>query len=91
MTEEYQDMYGYPAITPPIKRKIFGLNAAKIYHVDPMATRCKVDQSTFAMMKRELDGNIGARRWTSKPPLGPRTPAEFWAHAWAERAKGLPG
>jgi len=28
---EYQEKYGYPALTPEAKRKIFGLNAARVY------------------------------------------------------------
>ena len=91
ITDQYQEMYGYPALTDDIKRRIFGLNAAGIYHVDPNAARCTVNDSSFAMMKRQLDGEVGPRRWSVKPPLGPRTPAEFMAHAREARAKGVPG
>lgn len=91
ITEQYQEMFGYPALTDDMKRKIFGLNAAKIYHVDPTAARCKVNESSFAMLKRQMDGELGGRRWTVKPPLGPRTPQEFVALAREHRAKGLPG
>jgi hypothetical protein len=91
ITPEYQQKYGYPALTDDIKRKIFGLNAAAIYHVDPAATRCKVDQSSFAMNKRELDEELGPRRWTQKTPLGPRDEQEFLAHAREQRARGVPG
>jgi hypothetical protein len=28
---EFQDRYGYPALTPAIEREIFGLNAARVY------------------------------------------------------------
>ena len=31
---EYQEKYGYPALTPERKAKIFGLNAARVYRVD---------------------------------------------------------
>jgi hypothetical protein len=91
ITAEYQDTYGYPAITPHMKRKIFGLNAARIYHIDTEAKRCIATQDTFAMIKRELDETIGNRRWTGKPPLGPRTYTEFVDHAREEGRKGLPG
>jgi predicted TIM-barrel fold metal-dependent hydrolase len=91
ITQQYQDMYGYPQITDDMKRKIFGLNAAKIYNIDPAATRCKVNASSFAQLKREMDGELGGRRWAVKPPLGPRTPEEFVALAKEHRAKGLPG
>ena len=91
ITPEYQDKYGYPAITDAIKRKIFGLNAAKLYHIDPEAKRCKVQQSQFAMQKRELDETIGKNRWTVQGPLGPRTRREFMENALRARAKGIPG
>jgi predicted TIM-barrel fold metal-dependent hydrolase len=91
ITPQFQQMYGYPALTADMKKKIFGLNAAKIYRVDPTAARCRVTNSSFAMMKRELDEEIGPRRWAVKSPLGPRTPEEFFAHAKEARAKGVPG
>jgi hypothetical protein len=91
ITPAFQQMYGYPAITPEIKAKIFGLNAARIYRVDPTAARCKVNDNTFAGIKRELDEEIGPRRWTVKTPLGPRNLEEFFAHAREMRAKGVPG
>jgi predicted TIM-barrel fold metal-dependent hydrolase len=90
-TQQFQDMYGYPQITDDMKRKIFGLNAAKLYNIDPNAARCKVDRSSFAMMKRQLDEGIGGGRWGAKTPLGPRTIEEFVAHARQQKAKGLPG
>ena len=33
--EEYQERFGYPALTDNIKAKILGLNAARVYSVDP--------------------------------------------------------
>jgi predicted TIM-barrel fold metal-dependent hydrolase len=91
ITQAYQDKYGYPALTDAIKAKIFGLTAAKLYHVDPTLQRCKASQSTFTEYKRELDEEIGPNRWAAKPPLGPRTPEEFFAHARWSKAKGVPG
>jgi uncharacterized protein len=91
ITAQYQQKYGYPALTDAIKAKIFGLNAARLYHVDPTWQRCKASQSTFTMYKRELDEEIGPNRWVAKPPLGPRTPEEYFAHAKWSRAKGVPG
>jgi hypothetical protein len=91
ITPMFQQMYGYPALTPQIKAKIFGLNAAKIYHVDPTKARCRVTNSSFAQIKRDLDGELGGRRWAVKTPLGPRTVEEYFAHAREMRAKGVPG
>jgi hypothetical protein len=91
ITPEYQDKYGYPAITDAMKAKIFGLNAAKLYHIDTTAKRCKLQQSQFAMQKRELDETVGTRRWTVQGPLGPRTRREFFEMAMRARARGVPG
>ena len=33
--EEMRKKYGYPELTPEAKRKILGLNSAKLYGVDP--------------------------------------------------------
>ena len=38
---ELQERYGYPALTPEIKRKILGLNAAELYGVKPQTVPCK--------------------------------------------------
>ena len=39
ITPELQEKYGYPALTPERKRKIFGLNGAAVYGVDPAELR----------------------------------------------------
>jgi hypothetical protein len=40
--DSMQAQYGYPALTPEIKRKILGLSSAKLHGVDPGAVRCQV-------------------------------------------------
>jgi uncharacterized protein len=40
ITPEFQDLYQYPALTADVKAGIFGLNAAKLFGIDPTATRC---------------------------------------------------
>jgi predicted TIM-barrel fold metal-dependent hydrolase len=40
ISSEFQDTYRYPALTDDIKAGLFGLNAAKLFGVDPAATRC---------------------------------------------------
>lgn len=37
--EALQAEFGYPAITPEVRAKIFGLNAAQVYGIDPTLTR----------------------------------------------------
>ena len=91
ITEQYQRMYGYPALTPEIKAKIFGLNAARVFCIDPEARRCAASNSTFAGLKREYDAEFGPRRWTIQRPLGPTTRREFIQLAKIAIAKGSPG
>jgi predicted TIM-barrel fold metal-dependent hydrolase len=40
ISTEYQDRFGYPALTGTIKSNVLGLNAAKLFHLDVHATRC---------------------------------------------------
>ena len=39
ISPEFQEKYGYPALTPALKRKVFGLNAARVYGLKPDALR----------------------------------------------------
>jgi predicted TIM-barrel fold metal-dependent hydrolase len=39
ISKEFQERFGYPALTPEIKRKILGLNAARVYGIDPAQVR----------------------------------------------------
>jgi hypothetical protein len=76
ISKQFQQMYGYPELTMEIKRKVLGLNSARIYNLDPKAVRCAVDTSKLAMERRELDGELGGRRWAfMRPPL--RTRRDF--------------
>ncbi len=72
ITPEYQERFGYPALTDDIKRKILGMNAADLYRVDPIATPC-----TFT--RRELEEVRSAL--PSRPAsYGPRTAEAAMAH-----------
>ena len=45
ISAEHQERYGYPALTDEVRRKVFGVNAARLFGVDPDATRCALDGS----------------------------------------------
>ena len=77
ISKQFQEKHGYPALTPEIKAKIFGLSAARLYGIDPERQRCKIEASALARMKRVLDGELGGRRWVFQEPAGPRTRREF--------------
>jgi predicted TIM-barrel fold metal-dependent hydrolase len=91
ITPQFQQMYGYPELTPEIKTKIFGLNSAKIFCIDPEARRCAAQESTFAQVKRRWDAEFGKRRWVFQKPVGPTTRREFWELARMAIARRQPG
>jgi predicted TIM-barrel fold metal-dependent hydrolase len=76
ISPQFQQQFAYPALTMELKRKILGLNSAKIYGLDVNAVRCAVDKGKLAQQKRALDGELGGRRWAFlQPPL--RTRRDF--------------
>ena len=40
ITEEFQERFGYPALTDETKARILGLNAAELYGVEPKHVAC---------------------------------------------------
>jgi uncharacterized protein len=91
ITPQFQQQYGYPELTQEIKKKIFGLNAARIFRIDPVARRCAVTNDSFAKAKAELDGEFGDRRWTAEGPVGPTDRASYLESAKKSIAQGKPG
>ena len=79
--QSMQDMYGYPALTPEVKAKIFGHNAAAVYGVDPTIVRQKIKQE-------DIDNIMLTRRAPRGPtPHGPRTRREYLAFLrWSGQA-----
>lgn len=78
ISEELQEQYGYPAITPQIRAKIFGLNAAAIYGVDVDATRGEItgdDVEALRMAMLHEPGSVPVvDPWRY---AGPRTRRQF--------------
>jgi predicted TIM-barrel fold metal-dependent hydrolase len=90
ISQELQEQHGYPALTPERKAKIFGLNAARIYGIDPDAVRCSLDTNQLQLAKAELDATFGERRWAFEQPNGPRTRREFIALQKWRQFLGVP-
>jgi hypothetical protein len=72
ISPELQERFGYPALTPEVKAKVFGLNAARLFGVDPDATRCAIDADGLAEARAQLasytqDGAIDP--WQPRGPL----------------------
>jgi hypothetical protein len=40
ISAEFQELFGYPALTAAVKEKVLGLNAAALFGLDAHATRC---------------------------------------------------
>jgi predicted TIM-barrel fold metal-dependent hydrolase len=51
--DELVDKYKYPPLTPEIKEKIFGLNAARLFGVDVQASRQAIQADKLTRMREE--------------------------------------
>ena len=71
-----RERYGFPPLTRKAKRRILGLNAARLYGVDPRARRCAIAGDRIAL-ERAAQGGFRAGR--SLRVYGPRTRREFLA------------
>jgi predicted TIM-barrel fold metal-dependent hydrolase len=69
ISNEFQDAYGYPALTDAAKANILGLNAAKLFHLDAEATRCALagDPLTTAQTMAAYLRDEGALPAASRP------------------------
>lgn len=78
ISAEFQDRFGYPAITDELRRKVFGLNAAKLFELDPEATRCALAGDPFTAAQPAA---AALRREGALPspwmPKGPTTRREL--------------
>jgi predicted TIM-barrel fold metal-dependent hydrolase len=63
ISEELQERHGYPALTDQVKRKIFGLNAAKLHGLDPAAGACRFDRAEL----QEVRFRFGRKNQTYGP------------------------
>lgn len=52
--EEYRERYGYPQLTAAAKEKILGLNAARLYGIDPEHARAATRNDDLAWVKAAL-------------------------------------
>ncbi len=72
ITPEYQERFGYPALTDATKRAILGANAAALYDVDPISTPCTFTRDELAEVRSALPAR--------PPSYGPRTAEAALAH-----------
>jgi hypothetical protein len=79
ITPEFQERFGYPALTDDIKRKVLGLNALKLHRVDPPTGRC-------AFTREDLEAARVATPAAFRSS-GPRTPRQLRAFVAEERRR----
>jgi len=75
ISKEYQEKYGYPEITPEIRAKIFGLNAAVPYGISPKEIELATQSDEVYLAKQNYLNNPDPSHQT----YGPRTRREFLA------------
>ncbi len=85
ISAEFQERFGYPELSMEIKRGVLGLNAAKIYGVDPDEQRCLIEDDELACLKRSLAPD---ERRTFRH-AGPQTRREFLN--FLRMRDGMPG
>jgi uncharacterized protein len=74
ISAEFQQKFGYPALTAERKRKIFGLNAARVYNLKPDAMRAKLARDRVQKTRNDYKNNPDPSFLT----YGPRTRREFF-------------
>jgi uncharacterized protein len=80
ITPEYQERFGYAALTDEIKRKILGLNALRLHDVDPVTVPCPFTREELEQIRLEIP--------TGPQTYGPRTTAE--REAFVSAHQGMP-
>ena len=73
ISKELQQKHGYPAITPALREKIFGLNALKPYQVSAEEAKKRMRRDKIAREK----GNYLERADPHFRTYGPKTRREF--------------
>jgi hypothetical protein len=53
ISDEFQERYGYPALTKELKAKVLGRNAARLYGIEPVPPRCDFTRRELATIREE--------------------------------------
>jgi hypothetical protein len=79
ISEQFQEQFGYPALSDDVKRKILGLNALKLHAVDPVTVPCEFTREDLEQLRLAIPASAQRR--------GPRTRAELRSFVARERAE----
>ncbi|HEX2383051.1 MAG TPA: amidohydrolase family protein [Acidimicrobiales bacterium] len=76
ISAEAQERYGYPPLTDELKRKVFGLNAANLFGIDPAATRCAFESDPLTASQGDAaglrEGGALGSPWRARGPMSRR-------------------
>lgn len=78
ISEALQEAHGYPALSEALKAKVLGLNAARLYGVDPEAARCGLADDRLALWRDR------SQPWRG---LGPRVYGPVSRREWLRRGR----
>lgn len=73
ISEEYQEKYGYPAMTPELRAGVFGLNATKPYGIDAEEVRRRAQHGNVARQRDNYRNDPNPSYLT----YGPKTRRQF--------------
>jgi uncharacterized protein len=77
ISEELQERHGYPALTDEVKAKIFGINSARLYGIEPITGQCDLTAEEVEAVRAGMP---------PAPTYGPTTYAESAAMIAAHQA-----
>ncbi|HET9611801.1 MAG TPA: amidohydrolase family protein [Acidimicrobiales bacterium] len=80
ISDELQERHGYPALTDEVKAKIFGVNAARLYGIEPLTGGCGITAADVEAVRAAMP---------PAPTYGPTTYAEAAATIAAHQAGHL--
>jgi predicted TIM-barrel fold metal-dependent hydrolase len=83
--EALQAAHGYPALTPAIKQKILGENAAAVYGIDMAAARCAIEADGLNQLKMARREDPRAAPLNPEKSYGPKTRREYLSFLSWER------
>lgn len=72
ITEEFQEGFGYPALTAERKAKILGLNGARLYGIEPDKVPCPFTREDLQAARQEVA--------LAPRSFGPETISQVYAH-----------
>jgi predicted TIM-barrel fold metal-dependent hydrolase len=73
---------GYPTLTPDLKRKVLGLNSARLYGIDPEARRCEIERDAVEKYRanyRDVEPDRYEPRYLTRGPITRRGMLRWFA------------